>query len=75
VVTQYLVPTIASRARGDHVTGPDGALWFTEWTGNNIGCITTTGAITEYPLPTVNSGPAGITAGSNGAALVHRMER
>jgi hypothetical protein len=31
--------------------GPDGALWFTEFLANKIGRITTSGAITEFPLP------------------------
>src|SRR5580704_1285952 len=46
--------------------GPDGALWFTEFQGNNIGRLTTAGAITEYPLPSRGSGPSGIVAGSDG---------
>jgi virginiamycin B lyase len=47
--------------------GPDGALWFTESVGNKIGRITTSGEITEYPVPTADSGPYGITAGPDGA--------
>jgi streptogramin lyase len=47
--------------------GPDGALWFTEYNTNQIGRITTAGAITEYAIPTVNAGPYGITAGPDGA--------
>src|SRR2546422_8481106 len=46
--------------------GPDGNLWFTELNGNRIGRITPTGVITEFPLPTANSGPQGITAGPDG---------
>jgi streptogramin lyase len=30
-------------------TGPDGALWFTEYTTNNVGGITTAGGVTEPP--------------------------
>ena len=33
------------------VAGPDGALWFTEPARNKIGRITTTGAVTEFPIP------------------------
>jgi len=47
--------------------GPDGALWFTEYSRNNIGRITTTGVITEFPMPNVGSEPYGITAGRDGA--------
>jgi len=43
--------------------GPDGALWFTESNGNNIGRIATDGSIFEPPIPTPNSEPTGITAG------------
>jgi virginiamycin B lyase len=45
--------------------GPDGALWFTEQ--DAIGRITTSGAVTEFPIPTANSLPGGITAGPDGA--------
>jgi hypothetical protein len=47
--------------------GLDGALWFTDNHDNKIGRITTAGTITEFPLPTANSSPAGITAGPDGA--------
>ena len=52
--------------------GPDGNLWFAETrfgaphVGNKIGRITTSGAITEFPIPTPNSFPGGITAGPDG---------
>jgi hypothetical protein len=46
--------------------GPDGALWFTEATGNQIGRITVAGTITEFPLPTAGSQPKGIAAGPDG---------
>jgi virginiamycin B lyase len=48
-------------------TGPDGALWFTEFHAGQIGRITTEGAISEYPIPTAKSGPWGITTGPDGA--------
>src|SRR5262249_42907651 len=46
-------------------TGPDGALWFVN--NNNIGRITTAGVITEFAIPTVNSGPIAIKMGPDGA--------
>jgi virginiamycin B lyase len=50
------------------VTGPDGAMWFTEPFGNKIGRITTAGVLTnEYSVPTASSLPFGIAAGSDGA--------
>jgi hypothetical protein len=33
-------------------TGPDGALWFTQYRGHRIGRITTAGEVTEFSLPT-----------------------
>jgi virginiamycin B lyase len=46
--------------------GPDGALWFTENSGLNIGRIATDGTITEYPYDSGHV-PEFITAGSDGA--------
>lgn len=43
------------------ISGPDDALWFTECTGNKIGRISTSGTLTEYPVPTTGSCPSGIT--------------
>jgi virginiamycin B lyase len=63
-ISEFPVPTTSS---GPFVitTGPDGALWFTEATGNKIGRITTTGVITEFSIP--NRGPNSITTGPDGA--------
>ena len=47
--------------------GPDGALWFTEDRANRIGRITTSGVITEFPIPTGDSRPLSIAAGPDGA--------
>ncbi len=62
--------------------GPDGALWFTESQGNQIGRLTTSGQVSDFPLPprittsghvrefyvpAVVSTPWGITAGPDGA--------
>ena len=47
--------------------GQDGALWFTENSGNKIERITTASVITEFPVPTSSSGPRGIVAGPDGA--------
>ena len=33
--------------------GPDGALWFTGYSGGYVGRISTTGVITEYTAATV----------------------
>jgi streptogramin lyase len=46
--------------------GPDGNLWFTEYGGNNIGRITPSGVVTEFPVPTRQSEPLGIAPGPDG---------
>ena len=54
--------------------GPDGNVWFTATTFDvtttsfkgTIGRITPSGDISEYPIPTPRSGPAGITVGPDG---------
>jgi hypothetical protein len=47
--------------------GPDGAVWFTNYARNSIGRLSSTGAVSNYPLPTIESFPTGITLGSDGA--------
>src|SRR5260370_1531680 len=53
------------------LTGPDGALWFTESDVRRIGRITTAGVISEFfSVPTAGStgtGPLGVTTGPDGA--------
>jgi virginiamycin B lyase len=61
----YSIPTSNSQPRGV-TAGPDGALWFTEFRGNNIGRITIGGSFNEYAVPTPNSEPYGITMGPDG---------
>jgi streptogramin lyase len=80
-VTEYAVPT-ASMGADDITEGPDGNLWFTEvqrgqsrhghrgFGSGQIGKITTSGAISEYPIPLGDSGgstcPNSIVAGRDG---------
>jgi streptogramin lyase len=47
------------------ITSSAGALWFTEFAGNRIGRISTTGAISEFPIG--SNAPSGIATGSDGA--------
>jgi virginiamycin B lyase len=47
-------------------TGPDGALWFTERVAHQIGRISTTGQIQEYPVPGALA-PYAITAAPDAA--------
>ncbi len=62
--TEYPIPS--GNSPGAITSGSDGALWFTEG-ANKIGRMTTSGAVTEYPIPTANSNPSGIAAGPDGA--------
>lgn len=49
------------------VSGPDGNLWVTQSGSTNaIGRLTTSGALTEYPLPTAKADPLYITRGNDG---------
>lgn len=50
-IAEYPLSKGVGEARGI-VTGPDGAMWFTESTG--IGRLTLSGKLTEYPLPQGN---------------------
>ena len=48
--------------------GSDGNLWFAEYNprANNIGRVTTSGALTEFPIPTPRSEDIDIAAGADG---------
>jgi virginiamycin B lyase len=65
-ISEFPVPTAAGEPI-EITTGPDGALWFTEETGNKIGRITTAGSFSEFSVPTAASFPIGITAGPDEA--------
>jgi len=79
-ITEFPVPTTNGHP-WEITHGPDGNLWFTEIgdnlhhypggaeiiEGNKIGRITPQGQITEFPVPTFNSFPDGITTGPDGA--------
>jgi streptogramin lyase len=66
IFTEFSIPT-ANSVPLAITAGPDGALWFVEQSGGNIGRITTAGVVTEFAIPTVNSRPWGITVGPDGA--------
>ena len=61
-------------------SGPDGNIWFTEEAGNNIGRITPSGVITEFPIPTAATLPTAIVTGRDGnlwftESLVNKIGR
>jgi len=62
-IAEFPLPTANSSPNGI-AAGPDGSLWFTEFS-DRIGRITTAGVITEFPLAG-GSGPVGIAAGPDG---------
>jgi streptogramin lyase len=65
IVTEFAVPTAASEP-SNIALGPNGSLWFAEFTGNKIGTITPAGAIAEFAVPTAAAGPFGIVSGPDG---------
>ncbi|HKF45678.1 MAG TPA: hypothetical protein VKG01_21500 [Thermoanaerobaculia bacterium] len=64
VVTEYPVPTAASRPLGI-AAGPDGNVWFAELDGNRIGRISPAGVITEFFIAD-QSGLEYVTTGPDG---------
>ena len=53
MITEFNVPTPGGRPWGI-TAGPDGALWFTEFQGNQIGRITTGVVQTPAAVPTLS---------------------
>jgi len=65
-ITEFPLPE-GSNAPFAIAAGPDGNLWFSEFSLNpKIGRITVAGAITEFPTPRPDATPAGIVAGPDG---------
>jgi streptogramin lyase/pimeloyl-ACP methyl ester carboxylesterase len=70
-IVEYQLATASSLPRGI-TQGPDGNLWFTEAQANQIGRITTSGVLTEFPLPMCgptsswNPDPMDIASGPDG---------
>ena len=64
VTAEYPMPA-GTDSPNSITSGPDGNLWFTEGPGNAIGRITTSGVITEFPLPDTTR-VFDITAGPDG---------
>ncbi len=64
-ITEYMLPP--SSYPVGITLGPDGALWFADRGSNQIGRITTSGTISEFPLPSWGSDVWDITPGPDGA--------
>ncbi len=67
----------------DPAVAPDGSIWYTGQQANTLGRLNpSTGSVTEYALPTPNSGPHGLVADAvghiwytgNAARLVGRLD-
>jgi virginiamycin B lyase len=65
--TEYPIPSHPGGSPEGITTGPDGPVWFTEYTGNRIGRIATDGSITEFPTTTLDSSSRSIITGPDGA--------
>ena len=67
LVTEFSAGITAFSQPFGITAGPDGNLWFTEYSGNRIGRITPSGTVTEFSSGiTASSGLSGITAGPDG---------
>ena len=74
-IGDFFPPTADSFPEG--ITSGDGKMWFTEFCGNNVGSVTTTGSFQEFPIPSGappaflctnnTSGPQQLINGHDGA--------
>jgi streptogramin lyase len=63
---EYFTPPTAQLLYGI-TRAPDGMVWFTALAGDNkLGKIDASGQITEFPVPSENTGIAGVAIGSDG---------
>ncbi|MDQ2806235.1 MAG: hypothetical protein M3Z04_04840 [Chloroflexota bacterium] len=53
-------------------TDPYNGVWFTEYSGNRIGRINADQTITEFAVPTANSGPYGLSCDYDGCWFTER---
>ncbi|MBV8725457.1 MAG: hypothetical protein JO078_05620 [Candidatus Eremiobacteraeota bacterium] len=73
--TEFVLPKNQKTSQGDGITaGPDGNLWFTLGTPNDIGRITTAGKIKEFALGSSDGPGYAITVG-NDKALWYTLQQ
>ena len=65
-VTEFPISDPADDGPSSITSGPDGALWFTDYLANDIGRISTDGHVSRFSVPTA-AAPSGITTGPDGA--------
>ena len=63
--THFSLPHKNSQPAGI-TSGPDGNIWFTQFSGGRIGRVNPAGKIDEYQIPTERAGPFDITTGPDG---------
>ena len=64
-ITEFALPNNGNVNTGI-AAGPDGNIWFTDYSSGKIGKITASGTITEFQIPTSLAAPVGIAAGPDG---------
>ncbi|HEY9084560.1 MAG TPA: hypothetical protein VIN40_01260 [Candidatus Tyrphobacter sp.] len=62
--TEYAIPTAGSHPFG-LITGPDGNMWFTEFSTDKVGDVTTSGTLTEVSTLPAGTEPFGIAVGND----------
>jgi virginiamycin B lyase len=72
VIEEYPIPTPASGPAGI-VAECSGGVWFTEKSAGQIGFLSPSGRITEYPLADRSSQPTGITLSLFGASFLESV--
>ncbi len=68
-INEFSLPSLPGGASSEPhwiTAGPDGNLWFTVNIAGEIGRITPSGTVTEFPLPNSDCQPADITTGPDG---------
>jgi hypothetical protein len=60
--TQYNVPTANSEPYAITEGPPGTGMWFTEYIGNKIGNVSTSGSVIDYSIPTASSEPDAIVS-------------
>ena len=64
-ITEYSAGITADSGPDGIARGPDGAMWFTEYSADQIGRIAADGSVTEYP-----TSPPALTAGADPSQIV-----
>jgi hypothetical protein len=66
VITEFSAGISAGATPVGITAGPDGNVWFTEYSGNRIGRITPAGIVTEFSTGIAGATPGRVAAGPDG---------